>query len=968
MNYKLLTLIAVILFPLISWGQDITVNGTVTSAKDKSPIPGVTIQLKGTVRGTTTDINGQFQLKVPGNGVLIFSMVGMEKQEVPVNNQTTIKIQMSDEAVDLGEVVVVGYSTTSRKLVTGSVGVVGSEQIKNTPLRTIDGVLQSKTSGVQINQNSGTPGSAMSIRLRGGSSINASNAPLVVIDGIPVITGDFSQIGFEGQGINALSDLNPGDIESFTVLKDASATAIYGSRGSNGVILITTKKGQIKKTDVDLSMSYGFQTFPWERKPKLLNAAQYNEVMGTNVQGIDTDWLKEVMQTAPTMNTELSISGGDQKTRFYMSGNYYNQDGIVKGTDYERFSGRLNLDHTINSRFTIGGNLAVTYSKNNRVEGDQSINGPLPNAIALPAIYPVYDANGNYDETGPYANPVAIANETVNQAFTNRTNGNIYLDAKIIEGLSFNTKLGADVYTLREHTYDPVLTRQGKKYNGLGIEGNATVTNIVSNNVLQYITTVNEKHNIDALAGYSFEKYARRSSYIEAIDFPNEDFQYITSAGTIRAASTSATDRGMNSWFGQFKYNFDYRYLVQLTARYDGSSKFGENNQYGFFPAVSLGWRISQEKWMKQYSKLNDLKLRASWGVTGNDGISDFASLGLYSGGANYNQGSGIYPSQLPNPDLKWETTNQLGIGLDLAAFDNRLTVTVDAYLNKTKDLLLERPLPPSSGFTTITSNIGELENKGLEITINTVNLDGELKWESSFNFTINRNKVTKLYNGEPIPEIGRGSNSVREGEAIGVFWGFNWLGVDPTTGEYVYEDLNKDGELTDADKMVIGDPNPDFYGGFSNNFSYRDFELNVLLSYNVGNDIFNGMRIYAEALSGSDNQLTTVLDRWQKPGDITNMAKVGDSYASTRLLEDGSFLRIKNVTLAYKLPKSIVSKLHLRNARAFFTIQNLYTFTNYSGMDPEVNYAGDDNLRRGTDFYTYPQSRTFMAGITLGF
>lgn len=957
-----------LLFPCIVMAQETTITGKVSTAGDGSPIPGVSVLIKGTMRGTTTDLDGNFKLMAPTTATLQFSMVGMKKIEIPLNGKTNLSVQLEDEKIDLGEVVVTGYSTNSRKLITGSLGVVKSEEIKNTPLRTLEGVMQGKASGVLITQNSGTPGAQMTMKLRGGSSINAGNQPLIVIDGIPVVTGNYSQVSFSGQGIDALSDINPSDIESVTVLKDASATAIYGSRGSNGVILITTKRGSIKRTDVDLSMSFGVQQFPWERKPELMNAAEYNEFKGTNVQGIDTDWLREVFRTAPTMNTELSISGGDQKTKFFISGNFYGQNGIVIGTDYKRYNGRINLDHTINNRFTIGGNVALSYSDNSRVEGDQSINGPLTNALAMPPIYPVYDANGNYDETGPYANPVAIANEATNKAYTDRFNGNVYLDVKILEGLTFNTKLGADVYNLREHSYDPTTTRQGAKYNGLGIEGTTRVSNIVSNNILQYTKTYNQKHNLDVLAGYSFEKYAVRSSYIEAIDFPNEQFQYIASAGTIRAASASASNRGMNSVFGQAKYDFNRKYLLNLTARYDGSSKFGENNRYGFFPALSAGWRIQQEEFMQSVSSISELKVRASIGKTGNDGIPDFSSLSLYGGGSNYGGSSGIYPLQLPNPDLKWETTQQLGFGFDLGLFADRLTLTADFYMNSTKDLLLFRPLPSSSGYTGIYSNIGELENKGVELTLTTVNLNKTLKWETSFNVSLNRNKVTKLYDGQPIDDIGRGGNRVMEGEPIGIFYGYNWLGVDPTTGSLVYEDINKDGQLTNDDRMKIGDPNPDFYGGINNTFTLYSFDLSVLLTYSIGNDIFNGMRIYAEQVTGIDNQLTTVLTHWTKPGDITNIPLAGDTYASSRFIEDGSYLKVKNITLGYKLPKSLASKLKMRSLRAFATVQNLYTFTPYTGMDPEVNYAGNDALRLGTDFYTYPQARSFVVGLTLGF
>jgi len=947
--------------------QDITVSGKIVSADDKMPVPGVTVLVKGSTKGTTSGIDGNYTLQAPSNGVLVFSFIGMQLQEVQVNGRNQINIEMAEESIDLGEVVVVGYSTDSKKLLSGSIALVGQEEIKNVSLRTIDGVLQGKAAGVIINQNSGTPGGQNSIKMRGGSSINASNQPLIVIDGVPSITGSYGQIGYSGQEIDAISDLNPNDIESFTILKDASATAIYGARASNGVILITTKKGSYQKTNVNLNTSYGFQGMPRERLLDLMNAQEWNEYKGTDIQGIDTDWMGEILQIAPTSNTELSVSSGNDKTRFYISGNLYTQDGTVKSTSYNRYSGRLSIDHKLVKNLTVGGSVAMSYSKNDRVEGDYTLYGPLPNALSIPAIYPVYNADGSYFEGGPYANPVAICKETVNIAYTNRYNGNVYLEYKFLNGFTFTTKWGADIYNLREHEYDPITTAQGLKYNGLAIEGTSYVSNLISSNVLQYVKKIKENHNIEALAGYSFEKYARRNTYIEAIDFPNENLQYITSAGTIRAASTTALDRGMNSYFGQFKYNYLYKYIFTLTARADGSSKFGENNRYGYFPAASIAWRVTEESFMKKFSKISDMKIRISAGLTGNDGISDFASLGLYEGGYNYGGNSGIAPTQLPNPNLKWESTMQTGLGLDFAIFDSRISLVADVYYNRTSDLLLDRPLPSSSGFTYITSNIGDLENKGIELVLNTENIKQEFTWNTSFNFAANRNKVLKLYNGQPIDDQGRGGNRVEEGEPIGIFYGYRCLGVDPSSGYLVYDDINGDNVITTEDRIKNGDPNPDFTAGLTNTFSYKNFDLSIFLYAVYGNDVFNGTRIYLEGPTDLDNQTTNVLRIWRNPGDVTDIPRNGDDKISSRFIEDGSFLRIKNVTFGYNFPKNLIKHVGLKTLRLYISGQNLFTFTNYSGMDPEVNYYSNDNIIMGTDFFTYPQSRTIIMGLNIG-
>lgn len=948
--------------------QDIPITGKVTSAEDKQPVPGVTVMVRGTTIGTVTDVNGKYSIAAPPNGVLVFSFVGMEKQEIEIDNHREINCTMTEERIDLGEVVVLGYSSDSRKLITGSFGVVKSDEIKSIPMRTVDGVLQGQSAGVTVNQNSGTPGGQNSIKIRGGSSIIATNQPLIIIDGIPAITGDYSQISYLGQEIDALSDLNPNDIEQMTILKDASATSIYGARASNGVILITTKRGSYQQTNVNLNTMFGWQTLPRERIIPMMNAQEWNAYKGTDVEGIDTDWMDEILQVAPTSNTELSVSTGNAKTRLYISGSYYNQEGTVKSTDFDRYSGKLSVDHKLLDNLTIGGGAYMVYSSNWRVEGDQTTNGPLPNAMSIPAIYPVYNEDGTYNEMGPYANPVAIINETKNVAYTNRSNGNVYLEYKFLHGFTFTSKWNVDIYNLREHEYDPITTRQGAKYNGLGIEGTSYASNMVGNNILQYVKSFKEKHNLDLLAGYSFEKYADRTTYIEAINFPNENFQYIESAATIRAASATSLDRALNSFFGQFKYNYLYKYIFTFTARADGSSKFGENNKYGFFPAASIAWRISEEKFMDKAGKLDELKLRGSVGVTGNDGIPDFASLGLYYGSYDYEDNPGIAPTQLPNPNLKWETTLQTGLGLDVAMFNNRIALTADLYYNQTKDLLLARPLPPSTGYTSIYDNIGELENKGIELALNTENLVKAFKWNTSIVFAANRNKVLKLYEGQPIADQGRGGNWVIEGEPIGIFYNYRCLGVDPTTGDLVYDDINHDGVINSDDWTKIGDPNPDFTYGMTNTFSWKNFDLSIFLQGVSGNDVFNGSFLYLESGSGEDNQTKEMVNRWQAPGDITDQPRVGDMYKSSRFIENGSYMRIKNITFGYNFPKEMMSKLRMKSARVYMTGENLYTFTTYEGMDPEVNYYGNDNVILGTDFFTYPQSRVVMIGLNLGF
>lgn len=956
-----------------------TISGVVTSADDGSTIPGVTILVKGTNIGTTTDIEGKYELEVPVESThLVFSFVGMATQEVAIDNRTIINVVLESASLDLGELVVVGYGTESRRLVSGSLGVVSDAEIRDVPMRTIDGVLQGRSSGVFISQNSGTPGGANSIRIRGNSSITAGNEPLYVIDGIPMTTGDYGQIGFSGQGINALSDINPSDIESITVLKDASAAAIYGARATNGVILITTRRGSQQRTNINFNGSWGLQEV--DKVLPMLNAEQWSDYMGIAPDPenpVDVNYLDEVFRVAPMSSYELSADGGDERTKFFISGNYFGQTGILLGTDFERINGRMNLDHQLNSNIKIGASLGTSYSLSNRVEGDRSLHGVLPNSISRPPVYPIYNLDGTYNQDGFFANPVAIGNEAINEAHSFRTLGNIYADLRLSDKFSFSTKWGMDYLSLREHSYDPITTRQGATTNGLGIEAQTNVLNIVSNNLVRYSNTFSSLHNLEALAGYSFEMFQRRSQYAEGIDFPGDQFQYLLDAGTIRRADATATDRGINSYFGQIKYNYDYKYILSFSGRYDGSSKFGTNNRYGFFPAASLAWRLGEEDFFKALNlPVNEFRLRTSYGLTGNDGIPDFAYMDLYIGRANYLSSAGIAPAGIPNPDLKWETTRQFNIGADIEFFKERIALSFDYYYNVTSDLLFNRPISMTSGFSSITTNIGELENKGVELSLNTVNVkNDDLEWSTKFNISHNKNEVLSLYKNQNLLDLDRYSpNSVIVGQPMSVFYGFRSLGVDPTTGDLVFDDVDGNGVINSDDRVVIGDPNPDFIGGFTSNLTYKSFDLSFFIQFSYGNDVFNATRIFIEAMTYADeNQSVEILRRWQNPGDITDIPRAdGDNTnennrISSRFVEDGSYARFKNITLSYVFDRELTERIGVRNARIFIGATNLFTWTNYSGMDPEVNYRGDSNLLRATDFFTYPQSKTYTLGINIG-
>ena len=687
---------------------------------------------------------------------------------------------------------------------------------------------------------------------------------------------------------------------------------------------------------------------------------------------IDTDWQDVIFRTAPINSYEVSANGGSEKTQYYIGGTLFKQEGILIGTNYKRLNGRVNLDHELSDKFKIGASIGLTYSKTDRVEGDQTLQGPLPNGISTPAIFPVFNEDGSYNQEGPYSNAVSIANEAINQNFSYRTNSNIYLDYKIIPDLTFTTKWGVDFLNFREHAFENTKTVQGAKYNGLGFETYTNVINVVSNNILKYNHKF-DKHKIELLAGYSFESYEYRSSFIRGQDYADDNLQYISAASTIVSASANATDTGLRSYFGRANYNFDNKYLFDVSGRFDTSTKFGGNNRTGFFPAASVAWRVSEEEFLKNSNLISDFKVRASYGLTGNDDISPFLFSELYGNGS-YGGLPAIYPSNIPNPDLKWESTRQLNLGLNLGFFKDRLNITADYYDKQTNDLLLSRPLPGSSGFSSITENVGKVENKGIEISLTSQNFVGEFKWSTQFNISGNRNKVLELYNGQPIDDIGRGGNRIMEGQPIGIFYSFKSLGVDPSTGDIVYADTNFDGVITSEDRTIVGNPQPDFIGGMTNNLSYKGFDLSVFLQGSYGNDVFHGSRLFLESLQGGDNQLESVTRRWQQPGDITDIpratldpvAAAQNKRVSSRFIEDGSYLRVKNVTLGYTINNDIMKRTLFNSVRIYFSVQNLFTFTNYTGLDPEVNYRGDDNSVIGTDFFTYPQAQTFTLGLNL--
>ncbi|WP_353959674.1 SusC/RagA family TonB-linked outer membrane protein [Echinicola jeungdonensis] len=963
---------------------------TVLSAENNSALPGVNIRIKGTTKGTFTDIDGKYRIQASEDMVLIFSFVGFHPVEVPVANQSIIDVVMETDARILSEILVVGYGNINRRDLTGSVAQISEQTIQDIPAIGIDQAMQGRMAGVQINQNSGIPGAAISVRVRGSSSISASNRPLFVIDGIPMLTGSPSQFDYGGQSIDAITDLSPSDIASIEVLKDASASSIYGSRAANGVILITTKRGADQKTQFNLNVYGGFQEL-W-RKPEFLNRDQYlllfkdafaedffgepaeeisdNEILNFYYGGLpypentDTDWVDEVTRKGPIQNYELSARGGNDKTQFYISGNYFDQKGVLINSRFQRISSRFNLDHYINDKFSISLNSGITRSTQNRVSSDNTLYSPFSNALAASPLWPVYESDGSY--TRPqffYTNPVAEGTENDDENQSIRVFANVLGSYEILDGLSINVRGGGDMLYFHERSYIPdsypgsLSTPQG----GSGTFATSNVNKWMVEGFLDYKKVLNNLHILNVVIGHNREENLSSSSSVTGIQFPGERFRYIGAAATVNQGSNGAGGSGLESYFGRTNYSYEDKYLFSASFRADASSRFGPNNQWGFFPSVSGGWKINEEEFMDDQEFISDLKIRASVGKAGNQSIGGFAWKNLVGAG-NYLETSTIVPVQLGNPDLKWESTTQTDVGIDAGFLDGRIYLIADYYYKKTTDLLFARPIATQNGFGAYQSNIGSIENKGFELTISSININNsaiDLQWRSNFNITFNKNKVLELYNNEDIFYGFNGNSLVlREGEPIGSYYGLIADGVFMTqsdvpesrriqgiqAGDMNYRDINGDGVITDDDFTIIGNAQPKFYGGLTNEVEFKGFDLQLFLQYSVGNDQWFASGAFQEGMFANffdDNNRTTVLDRWRSEDDPGNGEIPRAAYDvsvnrnnqpnTTRFVEDGSYLRIKNLVIGYKLPKDLLDRLKMRKIRIFAQAQNLFTFTEYT-------------------------------------
>ena len=989
--------------------QQQTVKGII-KGPDGLPVIAANISQKGTNNATITDLNGNFTLNVTGRQpVLVISYIGYVTTEVNVSGRAFVEVVLQEDVAALDEVVVVGYGTMRKKDVTGAVSSVRSGEITKNATSNVMQAIAGKMSGVQVVQNSGTPGGDVSILIRGVGTINDAS-PLYVIDGVPVSGGMWY--------------LNPNDVESIDVLKDASATAIYGSRGANGVVMVTTKQAQEGHTEINFDYSYGIQHSA--KTYKMLDASQYaalHNEMRTNAGpeyslnpafadpeslGAGTDWMDAIFRTAPMQKVNLSMLGGNQKISHATSLGYYTQDGIMKNSSYNRLSLQSNISSKLASNITVRAN--VNLSAENR--RTQPVSTVIQNAMRILPSIPIYDDNGEYagptgnaEWNGNALNPVAIINEQNYRMKGFRMLSNISLEWEIIKGLKFKTTGGAELGYDYNNSYIP-------KYKWGMNESKNTMQTVTSayeqlylwDNTLNYDKAFG-KHRINAMIGTSYQEYKKES---------------VSAAGSGRASeltteldnATKATDVGGNSYrwalmsyMARLHYSYDDRYLLTATFRADGSSKFGKDNRFGYFPSFAAAWNIGNEAFMQSVKPVSLLKLRAGYGQTGNQNIGAYAFADKLSVNGVYNFGSQrgfesnlvnlIYPYLLSNPSVKWESVEQYNVGLDIGFLQNRIVANLDFYVKNTRDMLTKKPVPQTSGTSLEQAdwppvNIGKVLNRGFEFTVNTKNFVGEFKWETSLNMSFNHNEVVSIGG----PEILNGVSLIREGQPINSFYGYELGGIYQTLdevftgpvmenrapdkashnpykntspGDMWFVDVDGNGEINDLDRTVIGNPSPDCIFGFNNTFSYKNFDLSIFFQGALGNQVWNGVRASHESMNSTYNQLATTLERWTGEGSSYSMPRAiyadpnNNSRASTRWLEDGAYAKLKNLTFGYTRPEKWIRKAKMKALRLYVSLDNLCTITNYSGLDPEAGLSG-------LDYGVYPSARTYMFGVSVKF
>ncbi|WP_343707172.1 TonB-dependent receptor [Flavobacterium sp.] len=1010
-------------------------DGTVVDAITNQPIIGASVTIKGTTHGVVTDAEGKFYFQTGQKFpyILIVSYIGYKKLEIIVEKNPVI-INLKEERQELDELVVVGYGTQKRKDITGSVASVPKANLSQVT-SSADNLLRGAVAGVVVTQSSGRPGASSSVRIRGGNSITAGNEPLYVVDGILIYNDNNNSsagVTYAGASVNVLSTINPADIESIEVLKDASATAIYGSRGANGVVIITTKKGTKGQDNISYQGYFGFQNI--SKKLKLMNASEWaslrNDVQASigqapsfspaQIEALKTsgnyDWQSAAFVTAaPVQNHNLSFSGGDEKSRYAISAGYFDQDGIVLGSDFKRISLRANYERNYSQKFKFGVNANYTNSIANGVGTNGGANAgrnpnPLVSVVLTAPVVPIKNADGSYNVTNnPYAtsvngyvpNPINDLENTTNETKLNRILTSLFGEYKFNKELTAKVAVSGDVLNTKQNYYAPSNTTTGAGTKGLASIGERLVSSILNENTLTYNTTFGQDHKFSALGGYTLQYTKGEVVNAGAQTFVNDANTYnALQDGVAVKPYSEAYESVLKSWLARVNYSYKGKYNFTLSGRADGSSRFGSESLWGYFPSAGFSWNITDEEFANNIKGVTEAKLRITAGTTGNQEIGNYLPLASM-GSVNYSFGGTLYtglaPTRLANPDLKWEKTNQYNVGLDLSLLDRRINFVFDVYYKKTKDLLINVPVPLSSGYATVLQNIGGVENKGFEVGVTTENIKTEnFAWNSNIVFSLNRNKVTEIGNGvdQFFPVVPNGSLlqqqpvTVKVGLPLGTFWGYRTNGIFQTqeevntqpkinslantkVGDRKYVDTNGDGVITALDKGNLGSSQPKFVGSFSNTVSYNDFDLNFSFQGAYGGKIFNALNQQLEISTLGTNAAATLNDRWTPTNPSNEIPRASSSplgIVSERYVEDASFLRLKLITLGYTLPKSVSKKLGTKSVKIYVSAENLITWTKYTGYDPEVSSYEQNNLYPGIDFGSYPNSKTFISGLNVTF
>lgn len=1026
---KLLLLIIFLGITNVVNAQEYTLSGKVTDIRTKEPIIGATVSVKGTRAGAITGLDGTFLLKSKEKlpVTLDIRVVGYKNQEVDVYQAGSVDIELTEGYNRLDEIVVIGYGTQKREELTGSIVSIPVGQLKDAAQTSFVGGLQGLASGVQVTQTSGAPGGAASIRIRGGNSITGGNEPLYVIDGFPIYNDNSAAnagalnggLTSPGTSINPLSFVSPNDIESIDILKDASATAIYGSRGANGVVIVTTKKGKTGASKISYDGSFGIQQV--SKKIDLLNAAQWatykndalasvgksalftSDQIAEFAQSGGTDWQSAILRDASVQTHQISIVGGNEKTKYAVSAGYLDQQGIVINSGFKRYNARINLNTKVNDKLNIGANVIESYSTAKVIP-----DGVFSSVLQMPPVVSVYDATTStgYTYKSPYelaiANPVATLNLETNISNTNRILVSGFADYKIIKGLNAKVLIGADLINNKQNSYIPQTLYEGSTYNGLAAVGSKSNQNLLNENTITYTKSFDNKHNFEFLGGFTQQQSVTEGVVARTQNYANDLTTYndLSGGSSPQKPSSTYTKWALESYLARTTYNYNQKYFASVSFRADGSSRLGTNNRWGYFPSISFAWQAIKEGFIKDFAdaaKINNLKIRLSAGKTGNQEIATYKSESLLSSYAYPTTGtstlSGYAPSQLANPNLKWETTTQYDGGIDLGLFKDRINLIVDLYYKKTSDLLLSVPIATSSGYASVLQNVGSVENKGIEITLNTQNIKAKnFSWSTDITYSVNRNKVLSLNSGASVLLVsgeGQTGSAIIVGQPLGSFWGYKTDGLyksdseipaSPLLGKSItkvgdvkYVDINIDGAITQASDMtVIGNAQPKFIGGITNNFSYKNFDLSVFAQISYGNKIYSYILQQLMVTSGYRNVIAGFNDhytadntsaKYQRTNANSTTNAVSDLYVF-----DGSYLKIKSLSLGYTIPKKVTSKIKIDKLRFYVSASNLFTFTNYPGYDPEVNYFDSNSARQGVDFGSYPSAKTYSAGLNLVF